>query len=366
MSKLIVHVITTLNPNGAERLVVELLCQLKAQGFDCRLITLFKVPDGILAEKLKRAQIFHVCIGGTNWWEINLFFKLRVLLKRWNPGVIHSHLFPPEYLVPLAAPHGVPLLHTEHSVSNRRRKYPIARMVESILYQKYKFIICISSGVCCSLKSWVPGMKRKLVVVENGVDLTKFRMRTGIIDRSVFNLPVKAPVICMIGRFEMPPKDQSAIIRALEYLPDVHLVLAGAGPDHSKLVQLAKICRVEERVHFPGYIENVNELLSCIDVYIYSSFHEGFGLAVIEAMAAGIPVIASDVNALNTLVDHEVNGLLFKQGDIPGLAQSIKRVLDDERLRTRLIDNGRTTSDNYSFDKMVKKYVAIYEEQFKT
>jgi glycosyltransferase involved in cell wall biosynthesis len=365
MKKKIVHVISTLNPNGAERLVVDLVIALKEKGIHCIVVTLFTVPHGILSENLNNAGIQHICLGGKTWRDLWLIFKLHSTLVSLQPAVIHSHLFPPEYFVPLAAPRKIPLIHTEHSVSNKRRSIPVARIMESIIYKRFKKIVCISGGVKNSLDTWAPSIKSNTVVINNGVHLDKFKGPLNVRFRKTYNIPESSTLICMIGRFEMPPKDQETIIRSLNYLPGTYCILAGTGPDLAKLQKYASDLNVESRVIFPGYVQNVNDLLKSCNIYVYSSYHEGFGLAVIEAMAAGIPVIASDVDALNTLVEHDVNGLLFTRGNEKELADSIGKVTRDQEFRQNLIQNGYETSKKYSFEIMVNNYMHLYRNFFK-
>lgn len=362
MSKTIVHVISTLNPNGAERLVVDLVCALKARDITCTIVTLFTVPHSMLADKLESEGIRHICIGGKNWRDFSIILKLRKVLITLKPDIIHSHLFPPEYFVPIAAPKNIPLLHTEHSVSNKRRSLPIARLLESFIYRRFRTIICISHGVKKSLDAWTPSISNRTIVINNGVHLELFKTRSGYDMKAKFGITATCTLISMIGRFEMPPKDQATIIRALALLPDVHCILAGNGPDLEILKKMAEEYRISDRIHFPGYVNNVNELLSSTDIYIYSSYHEGFGLAVIEAMAAGVPVVASNVNALNTLVVDSLNGLLFTRGSEQELSVSITKLRSDSLLRIKCINNGFETAEQYSFDKMVHGYVDLYKE----
>jgi glycosyltransferase involved in cell wall biosynthesis len=125
------------------------------------------------------------------------------------------------------------------------------------------------------------------------------------------------------------------------------------------LEALAASLGIRERVHFLGRRADVPQLLKLADVYVHSSHWEGFGIAAVEAMAAGVPVIASDVPGLGQVVGSA--GLLFPAGDAECLAKHIRSLLDSEPLRRRLSQAGKERARSFSIEGSVEAYISLYE-----
>ena len=316
MKEKITHIITSLTANGAESLVVELLCRLKNIGIDCELISLFPAKFGELEIKLKKSGIEYYCLNQKNWKSLKTLWLLRKKIIASNPSIIHSHLFPASYLSVFAKRKKCRLVTTEHSFLTRRRKIPAIKYIEQKIYNKYDRIVCISNDVFDKMNCWMPMLKKKIKLIENGIDLKRFIINKNGNYKKKYGFPQDKILVGMVGRFEQPPKDQKTLVKAFARISDVHLVLIGDGPERKKIELLVQENSVEERVHFTGYINNVAEVYTCLNIYVQSSYHEGFGLSVIEAMATGIPVIVTDVNALNQIVTNEIDGLIFELGNV--------------------------------------------------
>jgi glycosyltransferase involved in cell wall biosynthesis len=258
------------------------------------------------------------------------------------------------------------LVTTEHNVTNRRRNRPFAQQIDNFFYKRYSRIACISPAVEKCFGDWLPSCKNKMVLVENGVDIDRFTNNVSKnIYRETLNIPPEAYTCAMVARLEYPQKDQATIIRSVSRLENVHLILAGDGRDKSQLKMLAEELNVSQRVHFVGYIENVEQLLSSIDLYIHSVMYEGFGLSIVEALASGVPVIASDVLGINALLSNGSDALFFDQGDVSGLCAKIDQLRNNSDLREKLKENGKKTANKYSLKRMIEKYFILYEEILK-
>ena len=142
-----------------------------------------------------------------------------------------------------------------------------------------------------------------------------------------------------------------------------HVLLFGDGPLRWRLERYAKQVNVADRVHFLGHREDVAQWLPHLRCLWLASQYEGQSNAIMEAMAAGVPVVASDIPANRTLIDHGETGLLYPVGDRGDLARQTHRLLSDDQLADRLGRAGRERIQNeFGVEKMVRSYAQLYEE----
>jgi glycosyltransferase involved in cell wall biosynthesis len=159
-------------------------------------------------------------------------------------------------------------------------------------------------------------------------------------------------------------KDQPTLIRAISLLPkDYHLLLVGDGPKRKSCEELTDTLGIADRVTFAGVRTDIPQLLADADVAIISSHYEGMPLACIEAMAAGKPLIASDVDGIHEVVADA--GLLFPHQDAKRLASLIEQVCSDESIRTKVIKKCLKRAELYDLSQMIEDYLTIYNKLYK-
>lgn len=286
--------------------------------------------------------------------------RIRRLLINAAPDIVHVHLFPALYWTALACPRKGPgLVYTEHSTANRRRGLFFLRPIESMIYQRYKRIICISEGVRSALVSWLPSLSRRASVVHNGVDIQ--RIRKAVPARREELCPGCAPgdkLLVMVASFRRK-KDQATVIRALGLLPgSFRLILPGEGPTSGQMKSLASELGLGDRVSFPGNRPDIPGILKACDYAIQSSFSEGFGLAAVESMAAGIPVLASRVPGLSEVVGD--GGILFEPGNPEALAGAILELEKNDGTRTDIVTRGLMRAEAFRMENMVDDLISAY------
>jgi glycosyltransferase involved in cell wall biosynthesis len=283
------------------------------------------------------------------------------LLPRWNFlshyllyrqfDIVHAHLFPALYLVGFLANKKV---YTEHNTNNNRRYVPQSYIAERFIYKRYQSITCITPEVKSSLCDFlrVEDLENARVVY-NGVDTEKFKnLNSALRNDGVFN-------IAMIGSLSAQ-KDQETIIKALVQLEDNKILhLAGDGERKNELLNLATDLGVADRVIFHGLVHDIPAFLAEMDMYIQSSKYEGFGLAAVEAMSAGLPTLCSDVPGLKELTCSKLN--LFPQGDPSALAKKIKYIIKNESARIELLSVGSETCSRFSLKNMNGNFSSIYK-----
>jgi glycosyltransferase involved in cell wall biosynthesis len=206
--------------------------------------------------------------------------------------------------------------------------------------------------------------RRRLTHVPHGFD-RKHSTLAKADARRRFALPVDGVVLGTAARLH-PLKQLDASIRVLPAHPAWRLALAGHGPDEARLRALADQLGVADRVFFVGEItpEQIADFLACLDIFVFPSLAETFGLAAVEAAHAGVPVVANDLPVLREVLSYqgEPAAVLVDAADATALGAAISAVLDDPALRVRLQRSGEGLMNRYSVDAMVDEYVRILEQ----
>ena len=273
---------------------------------------------------------------------------MRKIMKGYD--IIHVHLFPSLYLVAVASLGlNIKLIYTEHSTSNRRREKAYLRPLEQFIYKQYDKIVSISQQTQEALQKWLKSRNERFVVINNGVDIEKFKSNEMSVNRNS---------LIMISRF-VEAKDQATVIKAMGYLdPDITLTLVGDGENLKNCKRLAESIGVEKRVNFLGIRTDIAELINTSYIGIQSSNWEGFGLTAVELMAAGKPVIASNVDGLKQVVEGA--GLIFEKGNPKQLAEKISMLLQNPDIYAEIAAKCLDRATQFDIKNMAEKYLQVY------
>lgn len=223
----------------------------------------------------------------------------------------------------------------------------------------YDHNVVNSSWTEAQFQDYPPSYRARLCRIEHGVPAPGARHDKQQARRA-FGLPLSAPVVITTGRLN-PTKNHAVLVRAFSRLPGAHLAIAGAGPEAARLVGLARELGVDDRFHLVGEIapERIFEFLATGDVFAFPSLLETFGLSVVEAAIAGLPVVASDLPVLRevlTAPSGEVAAMLVPPDDPVALADALRRLLDDEPQAIRLTAAGRSLAERYAPEEMCRAY----------
>jgi len=355
----VVHVINNLRTGGAEMLLGRLLPRLKELGADVSVAVLEDVPSPV-REMLKSRGIEVFGTGAASPGSPSNPARLGRLLSGLDPGIVHVHLFPSLYWAALSGS-GAALVYTEHSTWNRRRAYPFLGILEGLIYRRYSKVICISNGVKESLLKAHPGLKSRVTVLYNGIDTAEFRNAIPLPRERIH--PSLGPghrIMVMTASFT-GKKDHATVIRALAMLPDAFvLLLPGDGPGRAGMMKLAADLGLRDRVFFPGLRTDIPELIRAGDYAVQSSRFEGFGLAALEAMAAGVPLLASRIPGLSEVAEGA--GTLVEPGDPRALAEAVMELENDPEKRETLRLAAMEKAFGFDTDTMARKLMEIYGE----
>jgi len=207
--------------------------------------------------------------------------------------------------------------------------------------------------------------EEKFTVVHSGVDLGTFltSLSRPAETKAVLGIPPEMTVVGTVGRLTAV-KGQEVLIRAASELirqgEKIFLVLLGDGELRQDLEQLTIRLGIAEHVHFPGWRPDVPRIMAVCDIFCLSSRNEGMGKVLVEAMAMGKPIIASDIGGIRDIVRSGENGLLVPVGDVAAWAEAIARLCRDPERRRRMGDAGRQMAPRYSSEEMIKMIDELY------
>ena len=347
----ILHIIASLEIGGAQRLLSEIL-PLMAQDHEVTLLVNEGV-DNDFSHRVKFAGIRVITTNDISLHSPRNIIAIRRLMKGYD--VVHVHLFPMLYWASIAARFtSIRLVYTEHSTSNRRRNKWYFRPLERLIYSRYQRVISISQQTQDALTRWL-GIKQphhRFVVINNGVNLSTFP--------NLHQQRDYPHTLIMVSRF-VASKDQQTVIRAMGLLPnDVHVVFVGDGEEMERCQEVACSLGLDNRVHFVGSQSDVASWIAKADIGIQSSNWEGFGLTAVELMAAGKPVIATNVDGLKQVVEGA--GLLFDVGDEKTLANYVSQLLQNEVLYMNTAEKCIHRAQLYDINNTVANYLKVYSE----
>ena len=356
----ILHVINSLKTGGAEKLLVDWVLYGKGMGVNMD-VALLNGEDTPLLRRLRKGNVTLFLLAEGRYAEYSPahIFRLHRLFKSYD--IVHVHLFPAQYWAACAVLWGgvkkqVRLVTTEHSTFNTRSKCKLGAGLDRWIYGRYSAVAGISEAVSTFVRKRVP-KNVPVYTVPNGVDLTRYRLETEG-RRSI--MPRPAFWLMQVARFE-EAKNQDVVIRALSLLPDgicVAFVGDGSRLEHCK--RLALETGVSDRVFFLGRREDIPALWSAVDVGVMASHWEGFGLAAVEGMAAGKPVIVSRVEGLSDIVSDE--RLQFEPDNARDLADKVLSLYENPDLRKELSDEASSVARKYDLSAMVEGYMNVYDK----
>lgn len=353
------------------RHVLQLATGLRTRGFECEIAC--PGDSALVHDALEAGLTVHpVSITG----PLSLFrdpfaiISLAEVLRERRPALVHAHGSKAGIIARLAVriAGGAPTVVTVHnqvpcggSKSPARR----ARMsVERWLSRRTARIITISDELRDGLIDAVGIDPALVVTVHDGLSLEPLSGGDRHFARRRYGVPDAAFVFGLAVRFA-PQEALDVLLDAaapvLESRPDAWLVLAGSGPLLETVKTRARAMSVRDRILFPGYETDIPGLLAALDVYASSATAEGLGLATIEAMAAGLPVVSTTAGGTPEVVEDGVTGLLVPPGKVAPFTDALLRLAKDPALRRRMGEAGRARAfATFDEDRMLDRIADVY------
>ena len=362
----ILHVVESLDRGGLERMVVDLTLEQSRRGHQVTVATLYR--PGALAQELHGTLVQTLDCGKQSQGGLHAFGHLR---RRISAGldVVHSHN-PMSHYYATSAAFGLPRtarINTRHGMgpganASRRLEWLYAR---SLARTDAVATVCEAARrrflARHSSRPW------QWVTLRNGIDLARVLERNEIHRQTLLaelGIASSSCIIGCVGRLN-PVKQHQTLLQAFAQIlpanPHACLVVVGDGPEHARLVDIAAELGISNAVRFLGARNDVPRLLAGMDAFALTSASEGYSLALVEASAAGLPIVASNVGGNGEIVIDEVSGKLFPPGDINSCATCLHALAASPDLRERLGTRARHWAlENASMQTMADAYEALY------
>ena len=361
----VVLLIPTLDRSGAEKQFTLLATKLPRDEFDVRAIALTR--GGPYEAELEAAGVPLTVIGKRAKFDPFSFWRLREELKRHDPDILHTWLFAANAYGRLCA-HAIPrakVAVSERCIDSWKSGWQL--WLDRRLISRTDRLVGNSPGVVEFYRELgVP--PEKLVCIPNGIECDASLPMPTNHERLLaeLNLPPDAFVAGFVGRLAKQKRVED-LIWAVETLrqirPRLHLIVIGDGPERERLEQFTRDVHCTGHVHFLGHRDDAAQLLPAFDVFCLASSFEGMSNSVMEAMAAGLPVLASDIPPNRELVVPGETGFLFKLADSVGIMQFLRRLIDEPGLAERLGRAGHERIEReFSIERMVDGYANVYRQ----
>jgi len=371
---LILHVIHHLLIGGMENGLVNLINNMPESRYRHVIVCIEDYSD--FRQRITRADVDVIALhrSQTGVWQLRK--ELYKICRQLRPTILHSrNMSGLDALIP-ARLAGVPYcIQSEHgfdvdNLNGSNWKPTLLRRLHSPFVSHY---ITVSKHLEQNLMTSVKIKPSKISQIYNGVNIERFSPAQGAKNRSWLPTDFRDQSLFLVGSVGriQPIKDQETLLRAAAILIDeqpkhaelLRLVIVGDGPLLEHLKGLAQELGIDSLVYFSGALDNIPKALQALDIFVLPSLNEGISNTILEAMACGLPVIATAVGGNVELVEDGVNGCLFEPGDVPSLVKLLLSYINNS---SQCEDHGQAALTHahqyYSLPAMVAGYQAIYDE----
>ena len=368
---LVVHLIYRLAVGGLENGLVNLINRMPPERYRHAIVCIDDYTD--LRERIQHPGVEVYALHKRPGHGLGVFWRCWRLLRRLRPTIVHTrNLAALEFQLPARLAGVRYRVHGEHGrdtsdISGTNRKYLLIRRMFRPLVDRY---VALSKDLACWLEGSVGVAPKHISQIYNGVDTARFHPveKRQPLPPDGF-LPPDGIVIGTVGRMQ-GEKDQLTLVRAfLELLDSVErgrerlrLVLIGDGPLRERAQVLLREAGAEALAWLPGVRDDTPQLLRGFDVFALPSLIEGVSNTILEAMAAGLPVVATAVGGNPELILENETGRLVPPGDATMMAESLRFYIDSPELRRQHGRAGRRrVEQTFSMENMVAGYLNVYD-----
>lgn len=351
------HVVLSLEPGGLENGVVNVVNGLNTAEFRSSVCCLRR--GGEFAARM-RSDIPIITLGHESGNDPVAIFRMARLFRKAGVDIVHTRNATPFfYGLPAARLARVPaVVHSEHGRTFPER--PRRALAQRLMLRGTDAAFAVSAQLRADLVRELKIDAGLFEVIHNGVDVRAFCAAES---DAMLKQPERALCIGSVGRL-VPVKNYRLLLEAFARLPrslDCRLVLVGDGPERQPLSQLALTLGISDRVELPGHRDDVAACLQSMDIFVLPSVSEGLSNTLLEAMAAALPAVASDVGGNREIIEPERSGLLFRSGDVAGAAAQLLRLAENAALRRAFGDAAaERVRKEFSIEAMIRRYESLY------
>jgi glycosyltransferase involved in cell wall biosynthesis len=360
----ILYVITSLGLGGAEKLLLSYVERLNLNKYKFFVCTLREKPNDLASEIAKYAELINLNVN--NRFDISVVFHLRKLIKKLQPDIIHTHLFQARIYTSFAllfTNRPASITHKHNSVNLKKHNIFILLEMLSLIF--YDRIIAISQSVKRSLYTYEFVPKNKVYILSNGIDYSLFsnnsKIKTDLKDGNI--------TLGTVCRLE-PQKGIRYLLLAMKTIlakfPDVKLEIIGTGSLLSELQTLSVEIGISNSVKFLGKFTDVIPFYKRMDIFVLPSLYEGFGIVILEAMAMGIPVVATNVDGIKEVLINDESGILIPPKNPEAIANVVNYLIDNPQIRERFSKEGKKRASLFDIKDHLIKLDKLYSDLLRT
>lgn len=360
----IAHLIKSLGRGGAEGLLPQTI-RHRGTGFDYSVGYFLPWKDALAAEIEAAGAPVRCFSAGSPPGMLARVPGVVRWLRRERIDLLHAHLPLAGVVARLAGRLArVPVVYTEHNL--QERYHPLTRRANSLSWSWQRQVVAVSGEVAESIRKHL-GERVPVAVVRNGIELPVLGTATARREiRARFGIPERAELVGAVAVMRVQKRFDLWLEVARQLLTqrlDIHFLIVGDGQLRAELETRAAALGIAERVTFAGLQTDVRPFLEAMDLFLISSEHEGLPLALLEAMAMRLPVVATAVGGIPEVVEPGVSGMLVPFGDPAALAAAAAELLADPARRAALGEAARwRVEERFSIERMARELEAIYTQ----
>ena len=369
----ILHIIPTLRKGGAERLALDICIELsKREGIDVALIVLSNENNyPALADKAFVKFIPSKVVPSLTGKTVVAINELMNFIHQFKPDIIHSHLFEAEMVSRYQLIKGIKYFSHCHDNMHQLSPFTFSTLFnKKLLTQYYERIImlrqykkCNNSFVAISrhaeqyFRNVLPGyFSKRIFLLHNAIQLSNFSSAL----RARNSMPLR---LINIGSF-VAKKNQQLLPDVVKYLTengcDVELTMLGDGPLKNAVTDKVKSLGLEAKIHLPGNVEDVPAHLAQANIYVHAATYEPFGLVLIEAMAAGLPVVCLDGGGNRDIMEQNKNGIMVHQQDAKVFAEAILHIANNPTIYNEMSAYAAQYAARFDIKPYVDRLLELY------
>lgn len=362
----VLHVLANLGAGGAERMAVHIVLGLDRQRFEPAIVAYSGRYGSDLEQQLDQAGVKTWFLGKGPGFDWRTYYRLHRVFKEFRPDIVHTHVHVMRYAFPSLVLFKPRLMvHTVNNIAEREIE-PRARWLQRLAYRRGVIPVAVAREVAVSIER-LYGIGNSRVVwncipthlyASPRISRQAWRKKQGFSDEDVL-------FVC-VARFA-PQKNHALLISAFAKGPAAdpraHLVLAGQGVLRAQLQERVNQLGLTNRVHFLGLRMDIPEVLGAADVFALGSDYEGNPLSVIEAMAAGLPIVSTAAGGVPELLQNGNQGFIVQPGHAEQLSEAMVTVLKNPELRQTMgAAAAARAKEKFDVSAMVRAYEELYDE----
>lgn len=302
------------------------------------------------------------------------YFQFKQILKEEIPDIVHLHVWNPascRYAFVAANKYKFPIVVTEHDPFELPK---LKKYIKNKLMKRVQKIVAVSDSNYSLIKSLFPELKNRTITIHNGIDTTWFESQLLNFSKNKrtefrgkeFEADAATKVILSVAELH-ERKGLKHLIKALPKVmaksPNTRLIIAGDGPHKKDLIKLVNENKLSGYIRLLGHRKDIPRIMASSDLFVLPSEKEAFGLVLLEAMTAKLPIIASDVGGIPEIIENEVNGVLINPSDHHKLAEKILDLFNDNfKIREYTEAGYDKLKSQFDAKTMAKKYDELYDQ----